>query len=59
MREINKENNVIRINREMTLNKIEKEKKEQVWLKENKEAIDKHNERIQKYGCFSDEHRRF
>ena len=34
-------------------------KKEQQWLKENKEAIDEQNERIKKYGCFSDEHRRF
>jgi len=35
------------------------EKKEQEWLKENKEAIEKHNERIEKYGCFSDDLRRF
>ncbi len=33
--------------------------KEKIWLKENKEAIDKQNERIKKHGCFSDEHRRF
>jgi post-segregation antitoxin (ccd killing protein) len=33
--------------------------REKVWFKENKEAIDKQNERIKKYGCFSDEHRRF
>jgi len=50
---------VTRINCEMTLNKIEKEKREKAWLKENKEAIDKYNERIKKHGCFSDEYRRF
>ena len=33
--------------------------KEQEWLKENKEAIDKQNERIEKEGAFSDEYRRF
>ena len=33
--------------------------KEQEWLKENKEAIEKQNERIKKEGSFSDEHRRF
>ena len=33
--------------------------KEKIWLKENKEAIDKQNERVEKHGCFSDEHRRF
>jgi len=59
MLDINNENSVTRINCEMTLGKVEKEKKEQVWLKENREAIDKQNERLQKYGCFSDEHRRF
>ena len=56
MLEINKENSVTRVNCEMTLNQIEKEK---AWLKENKEAIDQQNERIEKYGCFSDAHRRF
>ena len=39
--------------------KLSKAKKEQEWLKENKDAIDKHNERIEKYGCFSDAYRRF
>ena len=42
--------------------KIEKrtnETREQSWLKENKEAVDKHNEHIEKYGCFFDEYRRF
>lgn len=33
--------------------------KEQAWLKENKEAINGQNERITKYGCFSDAYRRF
>ena len=34
-------------------------KKEQEWFKENKEAIDEYNKRIEKYGCFSDGIRRF
>jgi len=34
-------------------------KKEQEWLKENKEAIYKQNERIEKEGLFSDGYRRF
>ena len=34
-------------------------KKEQQWLKENKEAIDEHNKRVEKHGCFSDAYRRF
>ncbi len=34
-------------------------KKEQQWLKENKEAIDEQNKRIEKHGCFSDAYRRF
>ena len=35
------------------------EKKEQQWLKENKEAIDEHNKLVEKHGCFSDAYRRF
>ncbi len=34
-------------------------KREQEWLEENKEAIEKQNERMEKEGSFSDEHRRF
>ncbi len=34
-------------------------KKEQQWLKENKEAIEEHNKLVEKYGCFSDAYRRF
>jgi len=33
--------------------------REKEWLKENKEAIDKQNERMKREGSFSDEHRRF
>ena len=42
-----------------TLKDIQKTKQEQEWLKENKEAIDEYNKRIEKYGCFSDKYRRF
>ena len=42
-----------------TLKDIQKTKQEQEWLKENKEAIDEYNKRIEKYGCFSDGYRRF
>jgi post-segregation antitoxin (ccd killing protein) len=35
------------------------EKREQEWLEENKEAIEKQNERMEREGSFSDEHRRF
>ena len=38
---------------------ILKDKREQAWLKENKEAIDKQNERMEREGSFSDEHRKF
>jgi post-segregation antitoxin (ccd killing protein) len=34
-------------------------KREQEWLKENKEAIDKQNERMEREGSFSDVYRRF
>jgi len=36
-----------------------KERREKEWLNENKVAIDKQNERMNKYGSFSDEYRRF
>ena len=41
------------------IEKVTHTKQEQEWLKENKEAIDKQNERIKKYGSFSDAYRRF
>jgi len=39
--------------------KVTHTKQEQEWLKENKEAIDGQNERIEKEGSFSDAYRRF
>ena len=39
--------------------KVTHTKQEQEWFKENKEAIDEYNKRIEKYGCFSDAYRRF
>ncbi len=41
------------------IRKIMNDKREQEWLIENKEAIKKQNERIEREGSFSDEHRRF
>jgi len=38
---------------------IAKTKKEQEWLEENKEAIEKQNERMKKRGLFGDAYRRF
>jgi len=38
---------------------VVKTKKEQEWLEENKEAIEKQNERIEREGLFSDAYRRF
>jgi len=38
---------------------VAKTKKEQEWLEENKEAIEKQNERMKKRGLFGDEYRRF
>jgi len=38
---------------------VARKKKEKQWLEENKKAIDKQNERIEKYGGFSDSIRRF
>ena len=34
-------------------------KREEEWLKENKEAIEKQNERMKKRGLFGDAYRRF
>ncbi|MCF6243433.1 MAG: type II toxin-antitoxin system CcdA family antitoxin [Sulfurovum sp.] len=44
---------------ETYLAEVVKKREEQQWLEENIEAIDAYNERIQKEGLFSDEHRRF
>jgi len=38
---------------------VTNKQREQEWIKENKEAINGQNERITKYGCFSDGYRRF
>ena len=46
-------------NFEAYLVEIVRKKEEQQWLEENREAIDKQNERIEKYGSFSDGIRRF
>ena len=46
-------------NFEAYLAEVVKKRKEKEWLEEDKEAIDKQNERIKKYGCFSDGIRRF
>ncbi|SFV62392.1 CcdB antidote CcdA [hydrothermal vent metagenome] len=46
-------------NFETYLAEVVRKREEQRWLEENKEAIDKQNERIEKYGCFSDGIRRF
>jgi len=46
-------------NLEAYLTEVVKKRKEEEWLEENKEAIDKQNERIEKYGSFSDKYRRF
>jgi len=48
----------------MKLNKYSEQEnnikqREKEWLKENKEAIGKQNERMKKYGSFSDAYRRF
>jgi len=46
-------------NFEAYLAEVVKKREEQRWLKENKSAIDAFNERVEKEGLFSDEHRRF
>ncbi|MCB4743382.1 MAG: type II toxin-antitoxin system CcdA family antitoxin [Sulfurovum sp.] len=46
-------------NFEAYLAEVVKKKEEEQWLEENREAIDAYNERIEKEGLFSDEHRRF
>ena len=44
---------------EAHLAEVVKQREEQRWLEENKEAIVAQNERIEKYGSFSDGIRRF
>ncbi len=46
-------------NFEAYLAQLVREKEEENWLKENKEAIEKQNKRIEKFGSFSDGIRRF
>ena len=44
---------------EIFLVELVKKEAEKEWLKENEEAINKQNERVEKYGSFSDGIRRF
>jgi antitoxin CcdA len=46
-------------NFEAYLASVVKEREEQKWLEENREAIESQNRRIEKYGSFSDAFRRF
>jgi antitoxin CcdA len=46
-------------NFEAYLSEVVRKREEQQWLEENKSAIDAFNERVEKEGLFSDEHRRF
>ncbi len=46
-------------NFEAYLAEVVRKREEQQWLEENREAIDKQNERMEKYGSFSDGIRRF
>jgi len=46
-------------NFETYLAEVVRRRAEQQWLEENKAAINAVNERIEKEGLFSDEHRRF
>lgn len=46
-------------NFEAYLAEVVKKREEEQWLEENKAAMDAVNERIEKEGLFSDEHRRF
>jgi len=46
-------------NFEAYLAEVVRKREEERWLEENKEAIDAFNKRVEKEGCFSDEHRRF
>ncbi|MEA2047452.1 MAG: type II toxin-antitoxin system CcdA family antitoxin [Campylobacterota bacterium] len=46
-------------NFEAYLAEVVRQREEEQWLEENREAIEKQNERIEKEGCFSDGIRRF
>ena len=46
-------------NFEAYLAEVVRKREEQQWLEENRAAFDAVNERIEKEGLFSDEHRRF
>ncbi len=46
-------------NFEAYLAEVVKKREEEQWLEENRAAFDAVNERIEKEGLFSDEHRRF
>jgi antitoxin CcdA len=46
-------------NFEAYLAEVVKKQAENQWLEENKTAIEKQNERIEREGCFSDGFRRF
>ena len=46
-------------NFETYLAEVVRKREEQQWLEENRSAIAKQNERIEKEGCFSDGIRRF
>jgi antitoxin CcdA len=46
-------------NFEAYLAEVVRKREEQQWLEESKSAIDAFNERVEKEGLFSDEHRRF
>ncbi len=44
---------------ETELARLIKQKREEEWLEQNREAIEAQNRRIEKTGAFSDEYRRF
>jgi len=46
-------------NFEAYLAEVVRKREEQQWLEDNREAIDAQNERMEKYGSFSDGIRRF
>jgi len=46
-------------NFEAYLTEVVRKREEEQWLEENRAAFDAVNERIEKEGLFSDEHRRF
>jgi antitoxin CcdA len=46
-------------NFEAYLSEVVRKREEAQWLEENRSAIDAFNERVEKEGLFSDEHRRF